>query len=167
MSGGLAITLAFGGEDRVFRLGIGEWRKIQVKCDAGPEELAARLAPSVTAQEGGIGLLSALGMGLAGRWRIDDVREVILQGLLGGDEKLDAITATRLVQDYVDDRPLASHAPLAFAIVMASLQGVPDEAHKPGELSGEAAEPTLSPGESSGSATSTGAAREPGSPPPS
>ena len=33
----------WGDGERVFRLGIGEWRKIQETCDAGPGEIAARL----------------------------------------------------------------------------------------------------------------------------
>lgn len=157
-NGGLAVTLPWGDRDRTFRLRIGEWRKVEAKTGAGPEEIAARLAPTVTALDNGVSLLSAAAMGVIGKWRVDDVREVILQGLLGGDETLGPVTAAKLVQDWVDERPLRENVLVAFTIVMASIGGVPSE--PPGEPNGEADQaPNLSPTDESDGATSTDVAQ--------
>lgn len=154
-----SVTLPWGGEERVFQLRIGELRALQAKCDAGPEEIAARLAPTVTALDNEVGFGDAVRLGLTGRWRIDDVRETLLQGLIGGG--MAPQDATVLVLTYVDGRPLRENAAPAYLVLMAAISGVPDE---PGKVEGEGAtaDPT-SPDESSGSATSTAPARGRGS----
>lgn len=124
-------VLEFGGEERTFRLAIGQWRKVQEKCDAGPAEILARLAPAFTARRQGLSLDQILAMGLLGRWRIDDIREVILQGLLGGG--MAGPDALRLVRDWVEERPLLESVAVAYAVALAGVIGAEDE--KPaGEL---------------------------------
>lgn len=105
MSRSAEVTLAFGGEDRLFRLPLGRLRSLQEKTDAGPMELLQRYAGS--------------------NWRIDDVREAILQGLIGGGT--DQHTATKLVQSYFDDTPVLPHVAFAQSIVAAAIIGVEDE----------------------------------------
>lgn len=105
MSRSAEVTLAFGGEDRIFRLPLGRLRALQEKTDAGPMELLQRYAAS--------------------NWRIDDVREAILQGLIGGGT--DQHSATKLMQSYFDDTPVFPHVALAQSIVAASIIGVEDE----------------------------------------
>lgn len=152
-----SVTLPWGGEERRFALHIGELRALQTKCDAGPEEIAARLAPTVTALDNEVGFADAVRLGLVGHWRIDDVRETILQGLIGGG--LAPHDATVLVLTYVDGRPLRENTSTAYLVLLASIQGVPEEdATGKGEGEGTIAEPR-SPDESSALATSTRPAR--------
>lgn len=132
MSRAAEVMLAFGGEERLFRLPIGRLRAVQERCDAGPMEIIARLAN--------------------GGWRLDDVREVILQGLIGGG--LGQPEATRLMLTAFDSLPLQPFVPVAQAVMMAAVVGVEDE--EPGE--GQAGEgSTLSRAASSDSPVSTAA----------
>lgn len=120
------IVLDFGGEERTFRLAIGQWRKVQEKCDAGPAELLTRLAPAFYAAKEGLSFEQIVGMGFIGKWRIDDVREPILQGLLGAN--MPGPEALALVKAWVDDRPLLESVALAYKIVLAAVTGPGDEA---------------------------------------
>lgn len=133
MSRAAEIVLAFGGEDRVFRLPIGRLRAIQEKCDAGPLELLNRL--------------------YGGTWRVDDLREVLLQGLIGGG--LTQAEATGLMLAYFDDLPLAQFVPLATAVLGAAVLGVGDEPDVGKSDAGAGSGPSPSPAESSGSPKST------------
>jgi hypothetical protein len=153
--GGIAVTLPWGGEDRTFKLALGQWRAIEAKCNAGPEEIAARLAPTVTAKASDLPILAAANLGLVGRWRIDDVREVVLQGLIGGG--MSPTLATVEVQKYIDLGHARDHVITAYAIVSASLEGLPSTV-KPGEPGGEGSDPGPSPMAASSGATSTDAA---------
>lgn len=132
MSRAADVTLRFADEDRVFRLPIGRWRAIQERCDAGPMELLRRYGD--------------------GTWRVDDLREVLLQGLIGGGEP--QATASKLMEQFFDGLALAQFVVMAQAIVMASVIGAPDE-DEAGELA--AGEATASPSreESSASPAST------------
>lgn len=129
------IVRAWGDEDRTFRLGIGEWRKVQEKCDAGPPELARRLGGFVAAkrQFPRAPLLDLAVSGGLGAWNIDDVREPLLQGLIGGG--LNPTEAGRLVRDLFDGRPLFESVPLALEVVLAGIIGPEDEplGKSPGE----------------------------------
>ncbi len=129
MSRSAEIEIAFGGEDRPFRLNIGRLRALQEKVDAGPMELVNRMA--------------------AGAWRVDDLRETILQGLIGGG--MASAEATRLMKTDFDDLPLAQFVPMAQAILYTALLGAEDE---PGEAQGEAP-PSPSPDPNFGSPAST------------
>lgn len=133
MSRTAEIELSFGGEDRLFRLNIGRLRALQEKVDAGPMELLSRLS--------------------AGTWRVDDVREVLLQGLIGGG--MSSADATRLVKTDFDDLPLQPFVQIAQAVVMTALVGAEDEVA--GEQQGEE-QTSPSPAPNSASPASTAAA---------
>lgn len=131
-----SIELPFAGEERVFRLRAGHWRAVQEKCDAGPAELARRYGD--------------------GTWRVDDLREPLLQGLQGGG--MPQPEASRLIISNFDDRPMLQFVPLAQALVLATLVGAPDEDKSSGEGAGEAKPETPSRAARSGSRRSTSGA---------
>jgi hypothetical protein len=161
------ITLEFGGEERAFRLAIGQWRKIQEKCDAGPAELLARLGPMYAAKSQGLSFAQIVSHGYLGSWRVDDVREVILQGLLGAN--MAGPEALALVRDWVEERPLIESVGIAYEVVMASVMGAEDE-KAVGEPQAAAAASPNSPAASSGSAkagSTPKGARSGGTPAPS
>lgn len=101
----VTVRLDFAGEERPFALLIRELRALQSVCDAGPGELLQRFD--------------------AQRYRVDDVRETIRQGLIGGG--LTDAVATKLMRDHFDNRPLAQFVVLAQIIVAAALVGVEDD----------------------------------------
>ena len=145
------IVRPLGGQDRTFRLGIGEWRKVQEACDAGPSELLARMAPPFQALRKGISFADLVGSGLLGRWRIDDVRVVLFHALVGGGLAPDPAMA--LIRAWVDERPLLEPLPIAYQVVYASVCGAEDE-EASGEPQGETeTDPPRSPEASSGSAS--------------
>lgn len=146
------ITLPWGDEDRTFRLAIGDWRKVQEKCDAGPAEILARLAPVFTATQQGLRFEQIVAAGFLGRWRVDDVREPLYRGLIGGG--MEPTAAGKLIKELVDDRPLLEPLGMAYQVVLASVVGAEDEPL--GELQGEAE--TVSPEESSASPTTSASA---------
>lgn len=131
MSRSTEIELAFGGEDRLFRLRIGQLRPLQEKTDAGPMELIRRIASDA--------------------WRVDDLRETIYQGLRGGG--MHDAEATKLIKIHFDDQPIAQYTTLASNILMAAVIGAEDEPL--GEPEGETAGTPPSPEESSASPIST------------
>jgi len=149
----------WGDSERTFRLRIGDWRKVQETCDAGPAEIAARLAAWASARKlsPSASFLDLLASGALGRWRVDDIREPIYRGLIGGG--MDPTQAGRLIRDLHDERPLMENVDLALEIVLASLVGPEDE--PVGETSGgpsTTTTPTGSPDLNSASATSMEAA---------
>lgn len=119
------ITLDFGGEERTFRLGYGQWRKIQEKCDAGPPEILARLSQPFFASNQGLKWDAIIGAGLLGTWRVDDIREVVLQGLLGAN--MPGPEALKLVRDWVEERPPIEGLSIAYRIVFSWMNGAGDE----------------------------------------
>jgi len=151
----------WGDAERTFRLGIGEWRKIQETCDAGPGEIAARLSAwaAVRQRNTGASFLDLLAGGAAGKWRVDDVREPLYRGLIGGG--MNPTEAGRLLRDLHDERPMMENIDLALAVVLASLVGHEDE--PAGEPEGEPQTTTsvspVSPEESSVSPTTMEPAR--------
>lgn len=121
MSRAARVTLDFAGEARDFALPIGRLRALQEKVDCGPMELLRRY--------------------LADEWRVDDLREVLLQGLIGGG--MDSPAATTLLRQDFDDLPLKPFVMLCQAVVMAAVVGVEDEPL--GESEGEAPPSSPSP----------------------
>lgn len=97
-----------------FRLAIGHWRELRDKTGAGPYELYDRVVRR--------------------KWAIDDLREVVRLGLIGGG--MAPVEALKLVQRYVDERPLLESVPVALRIMQASL--IPPENDQPKKASGEA-----------------------------
>lgn len=119
------ITLPFGTEERVFRLGYREWEKLDETLDCGPGELLQRLAPMVRAVQAGLTLPEMLIAGTMGTWRARDPREVILQGLLGGG--MTSTEAGILVRQQFEENMAWKLVPLAFDIIQASWSGVASE----------------------------------------
>lgn len=88
-----------------FRLAIGQLRELQEKCNAGPPEIFDRLMKNT--------------------WRVDDVRETLRLGLIGGGTKpSDALV---LVIRYVDSRPWMENVPAALGVIGAALVGDPND----------------------------------------
>ena len=131
MSADGSIEITWADDQHRFRLPIGGLRELQDKTNAGPAEILERFR--------------------AGTWRVDDVREVIRIGLIGGGKQPTA--SLSLVIRYVDGRPLMESVPVAFSVLAAALIGVPDD--QPGKAEPEeTAQPD-------GSASPSFMAREP------
>ena len=102
-----AVTMEWADGEYTFNLRLGEVRKIQEVTKLGPPVILFNLQTN--------------------QWKVDEFREVILQGLLGGGMKVDE--ARRLVKAWVDERPAFESVKPAQAILMAWMVGVtPDEA---------------------------------------
>lgn len=100
------IELDFADGTYAFRLAIGELEELQEKTGVGPYALLRRL--------------------LANDWLIEDVRQTIRLGLIGGGHE--PVASKRLVERYVDQRSdWLNNAMLAQAIVSAALVGAPEE----------------------------------------
>lgn len=97
-----------------FRLAWKQLIELQEKCEAGPFVIEERLATR--------------------RWLVQDISQVLRLGLIGGG--LEPAKAFKLVQDYVESRPPLENVMFARAVLLAAIQGAPDE--KPGEHKGEA-----------------------------
>lgn len=110
------VTLVWADGEYTFRLAIAQLRELQEKCDAGPLELYRRM--------------------LIGNWRLDDIRETIRLGLIGGGQVPPA-AALKLVIRYVDDRPLLESAEIARVILGVILLPVEDDPLKKADPAGE------------------------------
>lgn len=117
----------FGGEERPFRCLLGELRKIQVACDAGPSLVVSRLARCVQVQrqhpKAGPLELAILGLG---DWRIEDVRETVficlVAGLTAANVPNAPNVAGKVVKTWIDDRGfigLYENAELALTLIIA------------------------------------------------
>lgn len=94
-----SIDRDFGDGTYRFRLAIGGLRELQDKTGKGPLELFRRC--------------------IAGTWFVDEPREIIRIGLVGGG--LEPTKALALVRRYVDERPFSESALLAQEIIGAAL----------------------------------------------
>lgn len=146
MSDGTGVLEAeFGGETRRFRVALGELRRIQTACDAGPAEIARRLARCVQVQQAKpkASILEQAALGL-GDWRIEDVRAPIVEGLVGGG--LSPNEAGALVRRFVDERGfrgLTENAALALSLVVVG-QDFPEDDLPGKPKAGAAAKPKRS-----------------------
>lgn len=123
MSGTGETRADFAGEERAFRIRLGEIRRIEDKCKTGIGEVVRRLARCVYVV-GEVGGSEALVAGV--EIHADDVREVLFQGLRGAG--MTDAEATRLLRQEVDDRGfrgLLGHASTAYTVLWAS-QEIPD-----------------------------------------
>ena len=93
------VALAWAGEERAFRLGIGELRALEAECGCGYLEIWRRLANETCS--------------------IDMVAKVIRYGLEG--EGMEASEAMRLVSHYVLRPPFAENWEVAQVIYGAAL----------------------------------------------
>ena len=108
--------LEFGGEDRDFKLGLAELRRLQELTGRGPARVLSDLR--------------------LGDWEIDDPRHVLRLGLEGaGVEPKDA---TALVKRYVDEarRWLSTARNISMLVLAEALEG-PEE-DLPGKSSPQA-----------------------------
>lgn len=101
MSRTAEIELAWPDTRRKYRLGIGQLRELQEKCNAGPMEILNRLEN--------------------GRWRVEDLEEIVRLGAVGGGMALaDAVV---MVERNVAARPLIEAVPWAYKILAAVVVG--------------------------------------------
>lgn len=99
-------TIAWaGGEDQFCLAKVGLILDLEAKCEAGIATVMTRLG--------------------SGTWRLNDVREPIRLGLIGGGMAPDA--AMKAVRNHVDENPLTSSVLLAYAVIEAVMVGVPDD----------------------------------------
>ena len=104
-SGDGSVTRLWGDGEHKFRLRIGELRELENKRNSGAFEIYQRLA--------------------AGSWRIDDVREVLRLGLIGGG--MAAPLALGLVAKYAKETTFLMNVVVAREVIMAGLFGDPDD----------------------------------------
>lgn len=109
------ITLRWGDGEHLFRLGIGELRELQEKVSR----------PRVAVGGDAIGPAYLALLLNSGRWMVDDVRETLRIGLIGGGMK--PAEASACVARYVDGRPLEESVIPAYLVLTAALVGAPDE----------------------------------------
>lgn len=121
MSRNGSVSFAWGDGDHVFRLGLGELRELQEKSGVSPFTLYDRLRD--------------------GHPMVDDAREVLRLGLIGGGAK--PIEALTLVRRYADDAPLAVSTAPALLALTAALLGVAEE--EPGKSVAGTDEPPAPP----------------------
>lgn len=112
------IMILLGGEERAARLQLGQLRTLQDKTGVGPQTLLRRL--------------------ISGDWFVDDIRETIRLGLIGGGAEM--ATAQRLIGRHIDDEPLVDAVFPAVLLLMAAISGPPGKAAPSGEA--DAPEPT-------------------------
>lgn len=105
MSADASITFDWADGTYKFRLALGEIRELQEKTKIGPRRLYLRI--------------------LAGDWLIDDLREPIRLGLIGGG--MSPPKALDLVRRYVDGRPALESMEPSVRILAAFLTGVSDD----------------------------------------
>lgn len=105
MSADASVTFDWGDGEHRFRLAIGQLRELQDKIGVGPFALYSRID--------------------LGTWMVDDLRETIRLGLIGGGAK--PAEALALVRHYVDDRPLMESVDPARTIIGAALAGDPKD----------------------------------------
>lgn len=106
----MAAELTWAGGEHNFDLRLEHLRALQDRCDAGPQWILMRLTNK--------------------QWLVDDVIQPIRLGLEGGG--MDKEAARKLVQKFVEDRPLSLSVLTAQAVLMMALYGDPDD--QPGEL---------------------------------
>lgn len=99
-----AITIPWADAEYTFDLRLGEVRKLQAQTGLGVPALLRNLQSD--------------------NYKVDDFRETILQGLLGGG--MDVERARGLVKKWVDQRPARENVIPAISILMAWLVGIPE-----------------------------------------
>lgn len=97
--------LPFNGQKTFFRLAWRELMKIQEACDAGPYVVLDRL--------------------VSGRWRLEDISEVIKWGLIGGG--MPQSEALKLIEVEVEGRRPLENLVIAQTVLGAGVVGAPEE----------------------------------------
>src|SRR3954451_18121377 len=109
MSRHAEIVRDFGDGTYRFRLALGQLRELEEKRNAAASVIFMRIS--------------------TGSFWVDDLREAMRLGLLGGED-VTPVQANKLVQRYVDERPLFEWMALATEIRHAALIGPPNEEGK-------------------------------------
>jgi hypothetical protein len=99
-----SITMPWADGEYTFDLRLGEVRKLQLQTGLGPPVILFELQND--------------------RWKVDHIRETILQGLLGGGMKVEQ--ARSLVVKWVDNRPARENLLVAQVIILAWINGAPE-----------------------------------------
>lgn len=99
------ITLGWADGEYLFRLAWAQLAALQEAVDAGPQHVLDRL--------------------LQRHWRVQDVEQVILLGLIGGG--MEPARARGLVKTWVHDQPFAENLLVAQAVLSAAIVGAPDD----------------------------------------
>jgi|SRR5215204_1880696 len=102
---GTISLIIWGDDEHRFKLALGQLRELQDKREAGAIEILDRFRER--------------------KWRVDDVREVIRLGLIGGG--MAPVDAFTLINRYVDNRPIMESLPVAFTILATALLGPMDD----------------------------------------
>ena len=129
------IEIEWPDERRPFRLGIAELEELQERTGAGPAEVLRRL--------------------YHGTWKIAEVREPLLLGLIGGG--MSAADALKLGHRYAGPGHLMDAVVPSMSVIYATLNGAPDE--PVGNGAAEETETTVSPKAGSPSPRSTAPAQ--------
>lgn len=124
------IDLQFADGAYTFKLGLAQVRELQEKTKSGIGALYARVL------QGRMGEGLDVGHTAYAAFRIDDLRETVRQGLIGGgsgrvdgaDVLVTSLRATELVERYLDPMPLAEQWKLAAAVLYALVEGYRDDA---------------------------------------
>jgi hypothetical protein len=123
------IDLQFADGQYLFKLGLAQIRELQDKTGTGIGALYARVL------QGRIGDRLVEGHPAFAAYHVDDLRETVRQGLIGGrggrvddaDVLVTPLRANELVERYLDAMPLAEQWNLAAAILFALVEGYADE----------------------------------------
>lgn len=119
------IDLKFADGEYRFALGLAQIHELQTKCGAGIGAIYARVIQGRHADD------ISVGHPAYAAYHVDDVRETIRQGLIGGGEgmvdgqpvKVGALRANELVERYLTGMPLVKQWNLAAAILYAQVEG--------------------------------------------
>lgn len=126
------IDLKFADGEYRFALGLAQVHELQRKTGVGIGGLYARVLQGRVADD------PTVGHPAYAAYHVDDVRETIRQGLIGGaqgrvddqDVTVTALRANELVERYLSDMPLSPQWDMAAAILYAKIEGYEP---KPGE----------------------------------
>jgi hypothetical protein len=102
---GTRVIIWEGGEDTFCLAKVGLIFELEERCKAGISAIQMRIE--------------------TGQWGLNDIREPIRLGLIGGGMAPDK--AMLAVKRHLDGKPLASNVLLAYEIIKAVLVGVPDD----------------------------------------
>lgn len=121
--------MVWPGGEHEFALRLGEMRRLQESCDAGPEEILNRLR--------------------RGGWRVNDLIEPLRLGLIGSGAMTNS-EAGPFVTQLFEQHPLAEFRIAALAVMAHALYGPADDmpekhpgATKKNRASGDSAKSTV------------------------
>lgn len=99
------LVIQWPGGEHAFRIGIGQCRVIQQKTECGPEHLLNKIK--------------------AGVWTVDELREILRNGLIGGG--MAPVEALKIIDKTFDEAPGIKFKAPAMEVLSAYLFGPPDD----------------------------------------